>query len=161
MISSDKNSGYRSKVHRVGGRFLVLAGLAALLAGCASVARPQLAGIRCERVSSDAVLVTSVEARAAKDGGILVQGDVRTKMGFPAPVQSHLDVYALDDKGNKLADCTTQYFPRPIPRLHYGFENHANYSVEIKADPAVVKTVRVEHHQVALNKCDLPPEVRN
>lgn len=140
---------------RMAGRFLLVSGVGALLFGCTSLG-PKLTGIRGERLSAGAVEVTSIQVRADKKGGILVLGDVRSRAGYLAPIHSHLDVYALDGEGRALAVRAIRYFPSPIPRVHYGSENHASYSVQLMVGPAVVKTVRVAHHQSSLISANSP-----
>lgn len=140
---------------KTAGRIMALAGLGALVAGCAGLG-PRLGHVRVQAVSAGVVEVATIQAYEDPPGSVLVSGSVRTRRPYPAPLESHLDVLALNQEGRVLAGVSTRYSPWPIPRVRHGTGGQSSYTVQLPVSPPTVSVIQVAHHQSSLEKCEFP-----
>lgn len=77
-----------------------------------------------------------------------VYGSVKSRGGYSAIVDGHLDVLVLDRNGKLLRGVAISYFPEEIPPDLRGSIGGSKFSVTLPPIPASAALVRVVYHRV-------------
>lgn len=98
--------------------------------------------------------VSTARVQKDRDGGLRVSGIIRRTAISAAGRGSHVDVAVVDENERVLANATTAFFPRRIPRTVRGMPEHSHYSVNIPKVPSSKATVHVRFHTSKQESCE-------
>lgn len=127
----------------------ILLACTALLTGCATPFRPpaDAAHVRLARNGSPTVLVEKIWLER-HDDRLCVTGYVIRRLGAADTTRTHLDVTAYGAGRNILAQVTTEFAPRQIPRQCRP-AGVAEYHAIVEAPMAQIDQIEVRAHDGA------------